>query len=61
MKIMLEMKKRGKHQQIVVLSSVIDYMWCPKEHEDICLYVQIRLYKAKMNTRTKKTSITKMS
>ena len=37
-KIILEMQKRGKHQQIVTLLPMIDYMWCLKEYEDICLY-----------------------
>ena len=40
-KVMLGMKKRGKQQQIVALSPVIDYMWRPKEYENVCLYDQI--------------------
>ena len=37
-KVMLGMKKRGKQQQVVALSPVIDYMWWPKEYENVCLY-----------------------
>ena len=62
MKIMLGIKKRGNQQQIVALSPVIDYMLHPKKHKDICLCNWIRLhYKAKMDTRKKKTLVTKKS
>ena len=44
MKVMLEMKKRGKQQQVVALSPVIDYMWWPKEYENVCLYDWIQLH-----------------
>ena len=37
-KVMLGIKKRGKQQQVVALSPVIDYMWRPKEYENVCLY-----------------------
>ena len=30
MKVMLEMKKRGKQQQVVALSPIIGYMWWSK-------------------------------
>ena len=52
---MLGMKKREKQQQVVALSPVIDYMWWPKEYENVCLYDWIQLHdKRKIISRKKK-------